>query len=84
MAISESLVTISIPVREGHTGNIENVCENIQGKNNKELKDNNISIEDTLLEGTVNQHIHSGRKGLYSYGMQNFDDKKSDNDNSSD
>ena len=40
--------------------NVEKMCENIQGKNNNELSDNNISVGNTLLEGTVNKHIHSG------------------------
>ena len=40
---------------EGHTDNVEKFCENIQGKKNKELEDNNVSVEDTLLETTVNQ-----------------------------
>ena len=62
--------------------NVEHVCDNIQGKNNKELADHNNSVQETLLDGTVNDHIHSGRKGLYSFGMQNFDDDKSDDDDS--
>ena len=59
---------------EGHINNVENMGENTQGKNNKELTDKNVSVQDPCLDGTVNQHIHSGGKGLYSYGMQNFDD----------
>ena len=62
-------------------GNVKNMGENIQGKNNKELTDKNVSGEDPFLYSTVNEHIHSGGKGLYSYGMKKFDDEKSDKDN---
>ena len=59
--------------------NVENMDENISGKNNVDISDKNISGEDVGANGAANQHSHSGGKGLYSYGTQNFDDENSDN-----